>query len=193
MNPSEFGINGGWWGLRTTKNLVEKFDVNTDDLNPGLGPQSDWGLVGSATPNGWDGPDFEMHETGANTYAVYVHLVSGEIKFRFNEDWGNNYGDDNTDGTLEPGGANIPIAEEATYFITLDLNNFTYSISKYTGDSRNMFFTDGQSLEIDDPFDFSHGYAIAKYKNVDINGNPGSDASGNFVYIDFPMFRLADA
>ena len=193
MDPAEFGINGGWWGLRTTKNFVELFNVDTDNLNPGLGPQSDWGLVGSATTNGWDGPDMEMYETGSNTYAIYAHLVAGDIKFRFNEDWGQNYGDDNTDGSLESGGANIPIAEEATYFITMDLNNFTYTISKYTGDSRNMFFTDGQTLEIDDPFDFSNGYAIAKYKNVDINGNPGSDASGNFVDIDFPMFRLADA
>ncbi len=190
MNPAEFGINGGWFGLRTTKTFVEKFDVNVDDLNPALGPKSDWGLVGSATVNGWDGPDMEMYETGTDTYAIYAKLVAGEIKFRFNEDWGQNYGGSN--GNLVPSGDNIAIPEEGTYFITMNLDNNTYSVSAFKGDARNMFYTDEQTLEIEDPFNFGDGYAIAKWKNVDINGNPGSDASGNFVDIDFPMFRLAD-
>ncbi len=192
MNPADFGINGGWFGLRATKTFVEKFEVNADDLNTGLGPKSDWGLVGSATVHGWDGPDMEMYKTGTDTYAIYAKLVAGEIKFRFNEDWGQNYGDNGADGTLEPGGANIAIAEEGTYFITMDLANLTYSIVPFKGDARNMFYTDDQTLEIDDPFNFGDGYAVAKWKNVDVNGNPGSDASGNFVDIDFPMFRLAD-
>ena len=34
---------------------------------------------------------------------------------------------------------------------------------------------------------------VAKYRNVDVNGNPGSDSSGDHTDIDFPMFRLADA
>ncbi|OWY19214.1 RagB/SusD family nutrient uptake outer membrane protein [Sphingobacteriales bacterium UPWRP_1] len=59
-------------------------------------------------------------------------------------------------------------------------------------DSRAMFYTAGQSLEIDDIFNFTNGYAMTKYKNVDENGNPGSDESGNWVDTDFPMFRLAD-
>ncbi|WP_298486107.1 RagB/SusD family nutrient uptake outer membrane protein [uncultured Maribacter sp.] len=60
-------------------------------------------------------------------------------------------------------------------------------------DSRAMFHTDGQSLEITNPFDFSNGYAVTKYRNVDINGVAGSDASGNNVDVNFPVFRLADA
>lgn len=60
-------------------------------------------------------------------------------------------------------------------------------------DSRAMFHTDGQSLEIENPFSFDEGYAVAKYRNVDVNGNRGSDASGEYVDIDFPIFRLADA
>ena len=28
MDPSDFGVNGGWFGLRTTKNLVNKFPVD---------------------------------------------------------------------------------------------------------------------------------------------------------------------
>lgn len=58
-------------------------------------------------------------------------------------------------------------------------------------DSRAMFYTDGQNLQIDDISLFTDGYAIDKFKNVDQNGNPGSNLT--FVDIDFPLFRLADA
>src|SRR5690606_26569317 len=37
-----------------------------------------------------------------------------------------------------------------------------------------------------------HGYAVAKWRNVDSFGNQGSDATGDFVDTDYPVFRLAD-
>ena len=60
-------------------------------------------------------------------------------------------------------------------------------------DTRAMFYTDGQNLEIADIGKFTEGYAIAKYKNVNLKGEPGSDPKGDFPDTDFPMFRLADA
>lgn len=60
-------------------------------------------------------------------------------------------------------------------------------------DERQQFYTNGQSLEIANVGDFQQGYAISKFKNVDVNGVAGSDSAGDFVDIDFPMFRLADA
>ena len=69
-------------------------------------------------------------------------------------------------------------------------------VNKFAGmsnDSRGNFYTAGQSLEITNVGNFTDGYAIQKFKNVDVNGNPGSDASGDFVDTDFPVFRLADA
>ncbi len=192
MNATEFGVNGGWGGLRTTKSLVTKFDVDVTALNNNLGTMSDWGLVGDATTNGWDGPDMEMYETGSNTYAIYASLNTGEMKFRFNEDWGNNYGDDNADGSLEAGGANIPVTTAGTYYITLDLNSFTYTMSPFVGDSRGMFYKDGQTLEIDEIPTFENGYAVTKFKNLDSNGNQGSDAAGDFVDTDLPLIRLPE-
>jgi starch-binding outer membrane protein, SusD/RagB family len=58
-------------------------------------------------------------------------------------------------------------------------------------DSRAMFYTDGQNLEINSISLFNDGYAIEKFRNVDVNGNPGSDPN-NHPDTDFPMFRLAD-
>ena len=191
MNPAEFGVNGGWGGLRTTKNLVNQFAVDLDVLNTSLGAQSDWGLVGSATPNGWNGPDVEMYQTGPQEFSIYAELGSGELKFRFNEDWGNNFGDNGNDGTLESGGANIPISV-GTYFIVMDLGAGTYTISPFSSDKRGMFHSDGQNLEIESIPPFEDGYAVTKWKNVDSNGNQGSDSAGNFVDTDIPLIRLAE-
>tara|TARA_B110000967_G_scaffold104686_1_gene107390 strand:+ start:5781 stop:7574 length:1794 start_codon:yes stop_codon:yes gene_type:complete len=191
MNPTDFGVNGGWGGLRTTKNLVNKFAVDVDALNNSLGTQSDWGLVGNATQNGWDGPDMEMYQTATNQYAIYADLNDGEMKFRFNEDWGQNYGDNNSDGTLDPGGDNILISA-GTYYIELDLDNSLYTINAYTADKRGMFHSDGQNLEIETIPPFENGYAVSKFKNVDVNGNSGSDSSGNHTDTDIPLIRLAE-
>lgn len=62
-----------------------------------------------------------------------------------------------------------------------------------SADQRETFFTDDQTLEINDIGRFKDGFAIQKFKNIDINGDAGSDTVGDFVDIDFPVFRLSDA
>lgn len=197
MDPVSLGINGGWGGYRTTKALVEKFETGEIDLtalNNGLGGTiSDWGLVGDATENAWDGPDMEMYETSTDVYQLYADLTDGFFKFRFNEDWGVNYGDTGVDGTLEAGGENIEVVA-GTYLITFNLANLTYNLETVTasGDKRAMFYTEGQSLEIESIPPFDQGYAVMKFKNIDSNGNQGSDLSGDFVDTDLPIIRLAE-
>jgi hypothetical protein len=66
-------------------------------------------------------------------------------------------------------------------------------VSKFSGDPRGMFYTSGQTLSISNIGNFTDGYAIMKYKNIKSTGGQGSDASGQFADIDFPLFRLADA
>lgn len=65
--------------------------------------------------------------------------------------------------------------------------------NKFAGDPRGMFYTSGQTLSIGNIGNFGDGYAVQKYKNIKSTGGAGSDTSGNFVDIDFPVFRLADA
>ena len=198
MPASEFGVNGGWGGLRTTKNLVNKFPTGTIDiesLNNGLnGSISDWGLVGDATQNGWNGPDMEMYETSFNVYELYADLLGNQMKFRFNEDWGVKFGDDGADGSLESGGANIVIPGDGVYHVILDLNTSSYSLDEVIAESdkRGMFYTDGQNLEIEDIPSFTDGYAVTKFKNIDSNGNQGVDSSGNFVDTDLALIRLPE-
>ncbi|WP_010136927.1 RagB/SusD family nutrient uptake outer membrane protein [Ochrovirga pacifica] len=102
MNAAEFGVNGGWSGLRTTKALVDKF---SDAV------------------------------TGTRT-----------------------------------GGEPITWA-----------------------DARAMFYTDGQNYEIATiANEFTDGYAVTKFKNVDVNGVAGSDPTGNHTDTDLPIIRLAE-
>lgn len=89
MNPSNFGINGGWYGIRTTKNIPNLF------------------------------PDYNG-----------------------------------------------------------------------TADKRAQF--QQNNLEINDLSKFADGFAITKYRNVTRAGAAGVDPSGNFVDLDFPVFRLAE-
>ena len=60
-------------------------------------------------------------------------------------------------------------------------------------DHRALFHTDGQLYEISTIANaFDNGYAVTKFKNVDINGNQGSDSGGDFVDTDLPLIRLAE-
>ncbi|MDO5608714.1 MAG: SusE domain-containing protein [Capnocytophaga sp.] len=102
-----------------------------------------WGVVGSITS--WGGsPDVPFWKVAGddNSYVAYVTVVGSgqEIKFRKDSDWADNYGDDGTNGSLESGGANIPVAE-GVYRILWNINDNTYKIEKYTwgiiGDGAN--------------------------------------------------------
>ncbi len=58
-------------------------------------------------------------------------------------------------------------------------------------DGRAMFFTDGQSKEIENVGKFEDGYAITKFRNITRSGTTGQNLT--FPDTDFPLFRLADA
>lgn len=60
-------------------------------------------------------------------------------------------------------------------------------------DSRALFWTDGQSLEIEDIGVFTDGYAITKFRNVKLDGSLSDSDQSVFVDTDWPIFRLADA
>ena len=110
--------------------------------------KADWGLIGSATPNGWDSNipmkmDFTVDSI---RYTIdSVNLTSdADIKFRYNDGW-NVYlqtpdGQSDSIGAytnlgskyLVSGGSNIPILQTSTYSVTLQWKigeNFTYKFT----------------------------------------------------------------
>ena len=105
--------------------------IDIPALNNDLGGTlSDWGLVGDATVNGWVGPDMKMYETSANVFELYASLLGNHLKFRFNEDWAENYGDNEADGTLDYNGGNIAVPGDGVYHVVLNLNSLTYSLTE---------------------------------------------------------------
>lgn len=58
-------------------------------------------------------------------------------------------------------------------------------------DSRAIFYTDGQSVEINDMGKFEDGIAVPKWTNLNEAGETGSDLT--HVDTDYGMFRLGDA
>ncbi|WP_346855869.1 RagB/SusD family nutrient uptake outer membrane protein [uncultured Draconibacterium sp.] len=169
-----------------------KLNVNTADLTYSIA-KTDWGIIGSATANGWDSDQNMEFDAETKTWIAELDLSAGEIKFRANDDWAINYGDDGADGILGAGAANIAIAEAGSYKITMKLESpdYTYTVEKFSSDSRALFYTEGQNLEIEDLFEFTEGYAITKWRNITSTGETGVDLTHPDT--DFPMFRLADA
>ncbi|WP_430931598.1 SusE domain-containing protein [Saccharicrinis sp. 156] len=99
------------------------------------------GLVGSATPNGWDGPDQPMnYDAAEGTWSITLNLISGMIKFRLNNSWSWNMGhvegeEPGMSGNTQQGGVgnDIPISEDGNYtiiFKVLSDDAGTYEIIK---------------------------------------------------------------
>ena len=94
---------------------------------------STWGVVGSGYNNWGAFADGQFYTTDqANVFVAYVTLVPGEIKFRENNAWDNDFGDTGADGTLDAGGDNIAITDAGTYKITMNLNDNTYAIDEFS-------------------------------------------------------------
>jgi hypothetical protein len=92
--------------------------------------RTDWGLIGSATPNGWDADQDMTYDAANKKFTITLDLVAGLIKFRANDDWGINFGDDGNNKTLEYNGADINVAEAGNY--TIDLLNVGVAKYRYT-------------------------------------------------------------
>lgn len=94
--------------------------------------RTDWGLIGSATAGGWDSDENMTYDADAGVLTITTDLIAGEIKFRANDDWAINLGDDQANGIMEYDGANIAIEEAGNYTITLDLSGalYKYSVNK---------------------------------------------------------------
>lgn len=84
-----------------------------------------YGVVGSATPNGWNSPDIKMdYNRKKGFWEVTTALGNGEIKFRKNDGWAWNLGLDGTTGKLKHDGPNIPVPSAGNYYITLTITSY---------------------------------------------------------------------
>jgi len=90
---------------------------------------SDIGIIGSATPFGWDREIF-MYQSleDPNQYSIVLNLVQGEAKFRANGNWDLNWGAaDFPAGIGIQDGPAIPIAQPAKYLIMFNRATGAYN------------------------------------------------------------------
>lgn len=91
----------------------------------------DWGIIGSATPTGWDSDTNLNYDLATKTYSITINMVPGAYKFRLDDGWGTNYGSSSaTGGALVLNGSDIPITVAGSYRITADFNAKTYTVTK---------------------------------------------------------------
>lgn len=76
-----------------------------------------WGLIGGATPGGWDSDTFMTWDATNKVFTVTVDLTNDQYKFRANGAWDINLG--GALGALELDGSNIDVTA-GNYTITLD-------------------------------------------------------------------------
>lgn len=107
--------------------------ANLSDMTYSL-VKTEWGVIGSATPDGWNDETPLSYRSSLDMWTGGIHLTADEVKFRANHDWTYNYGSNDADGNLQSGGANIAVDLEADYAVSLNLstpNEYTYSINRW--------------------------------------------------------------
>lgn len=127
------GSGSGQDAIQTISEVIAlNITIIEKEVNVGGIEISTWGVVGSATPNGWDGPDIPFYTTNQNNVIVaYATLTDGQIKFRENNTWGGDYGDVEPDGILDQESDNNIDVSAGTYKITIDWNDNSYTIEEF--------------------------------------------------------------
>ena len=107
-----------------------KLNVNLNALTYTM-TKTAWGLIGDATPGGWDNDTDMTFDAVNGVWTITVDLVDGNIKFRANDDWAINLGDTDGNGSMEYDGDNIPVTA-GNYTIELALGgaDFAYTVTK---------------------------------------------------------------
>ena len=99
-----------------------------------------WGIIGSATPTGW-GSDTNMdYSLSTHLYSITMPLIGGQaFKFRLDDGWSVNFGDNGNDLTLDGNGTDIPVPVSGTYLVVANFStteivtpSHTYAPKSYT-------------------------------------------------------------
>ena len=102
-----------------------------------------WGIIGDATPGGWNNDTQLSYNPTTQLWTVTVNMVAnGSFKFRANNGWALDFGIDNTGKLVyadnpflgyTPGLNNLSVSIDGNYTITLDLHeagNYKYILHR---------------------------------------------------------------
>ena len=96
--------------------------LNTKTGEYNFDVDSDIGIIGDATPTGWDSDtDMFKDQMDSNKFFIMLDLIPGGAKFRKDDDWAVNWGSpDFPSGVATQDGDNIMVDAASPYFITFD-------------------------------------------------------------------------
>ncbi|WP_299106899.1 SusF/SusE family outer membrane protein [uncultured Winogradskyella sp.] len=136
-NPGAHTINAeGFYNIAFSVDI----DPTTATYSVSEVPYS-WGIIGDATPGGWDADTDMTYDFSQSKWTYTGDLVPGALKFRLNDEWAVNYGtEDGNSGNIvdgimyldNPGAHNI--TDAGTYEVTfsVDQNNSATAIYSIT-------------------------------------------------------------
>lgn len=107
-------------------------DLNT---NKWSAAKTSFGVLGDATPGGWDADTDMVFDPATKEWKVTLNLIGGKvIKFRANDAWTINYGENApSNGFLKLNGGDISVAATGNYTVILKLGNpgnYSYTLTK---------------------------------------------------------------
>lgn len=104
---------------------------NTATLAVTLTKTDDWGIIGSATADGWNSDQNLFYNGQRKMWEITADFTVGEFKFRANNAWTTSYGDGNHDGILDTSdNNNIAITTAGNYTIRFNPVTLEYTVKK---------------------------------------------------------------
>lgn len=113
-------LDAGGANMKVDAKGTYMLTVNLNDKTYSIGAPLYWGIIGDATAGGWDSSTPMEFDADENILTLNADLSVGNMKFRANDAWDNNYGDSDGDGILDAGGSDIAVTEAGNYTITMD-------------------------------------------------------------------------
>ncbi len=117
-------------GSNIANTLEADYDITLDLSNPNQYTYmaNRWGVIGDATPGGWDNDTDMTWDATNQVFTATLDLTAASFKFRANDDWAINLGGDL--GALVQDGGNFSIAETGNYTITLNTMTNVATVTK---------------------------------------------------------------
>ncbi|KLT66252.1 SusE domain-containing protein [Pedobacter sp. BMA] len=116
-------ISSGTAGLKEVTVDLNALTIKLSDVKV-------WGIIGAATPGGWDtDTDMKYVNDGKGFWRVTLNLTASEYKFREDHKWDNNIGI--KDGKLATSNSdNLKITAAGNYTISLNPKTLEYTVVK---------------------------------------------------------------
>ena len=116
LADGKLSLNGGNIPVTVTSDYFITLDLSTPNVYSYTANR--WGVIGDATPDGWNSDQNMIWDAANKVFKVTLNLTVGAFKFRANDDWPINMG--GTLNALVQDGGNIAISAAGNYTITFD-------------------------------------------------------------------------